>query len=165
MIFGFPGEGEAERRESIALIMDVCRRYPGAEFWTNIFTPYPGAPDHAARLRTGHRRSENAGRLGRFLSALHGAAVAEGPQAREVQTMREYLRVAFNRVPIGVQRKNTLQRVVHGMIGVPARWRLDHDFYSLSVRAVAEGLREPPGRSRRSRRWMRNNWRPRSVTC
>ena len=30
MIFGFPGEGEAERRESIALIMDVCRRFPGA---------------------------------------------------------------------------------------------------------------------------------------
>lgn len=24
--------------------MDVCSRFPGAEFWTNIFTPYPGAP-------------------------------------------------------------------------------------------------------------------------
>ena len=24
--------------------MDVCRRFPGSEFWTNIFTPYPGAP-------------------------------------------------------------------------------------------------------------------------
>ena len=44
--------------------------------------------------------------------------------------MREYLRVAFNRVPIGVMRGDGLQRVVHGMIGVPARWRLDHDFYS-----------------------------------
>ena len=44
MIFGFPGEGEPERRESIKLIMDVCRKFPGAEFWTNIFTPYPGSP-------------------------------------------------------------------------------------------------------------------------
>ena len=24
--------------------MDICRKFPGAEFWTNIFTPYPGAP-------------------------------------------------------------------------------------------------------------------------
>ena len=24
--------------------MNICRRYPGAEFWTNIFTPYPGSP-------------------------------------------------------------------------------------------------------------------------
>src|SRR5262249_44873465 len=34
IIFGFPGEGDKERRETIQLIMDVCRRYPGAEFWT-----------------------------------------------------------------------------------------------------------------------------------
>ena len=47
-----------------------------------------------------------------------------------VQTMREYLRVAFQRVPIGLHPTRRLQRVVHGMIGVPARWRLDHDFYS-----------------------------------
>jgi anaerobic magnesium-protoporphyrin IX monomethyl ester cyclase len=44
--------------------------------------------------------------------------------------MREYLRVAFNRVPIGVQRKESLQRVVHGMIGLPARWRLDHELFT-----------------------------------
>jgi hypothetical protein len=47
--------------------------------------------------------------------------------------MREYLRLAFNRVPIGVQRKNRLQRVVHGMIGAPARWRLDRNVYSFPV--------------------------------
>ena len=44
IIFGYPGEGEGERRETVEFILDVCRRYPGAEFWTNIFTPYPGAP-------------------------------------------------------------------------------------------------------------------------
>ena len=39
-----PGEGAKERRETISFMMDVCRRFPGAEFWTNIFTPYPGSP-------------------------------------------------------------------------------------------------------------------------
>ena len=29
MIFGYPGEGRTERRESIQLIMNVCRKYPG----------------------------------------------------------------------------------------------------------------------------------------
>ena len=44
IIFAFPGEGAKERRETIDFVMDVCRKFPGAEFWTNIFTPYPGAP-------------------------------------------------------------------------------------------------------------------------
>jgi anaerobic magnesium-protoporphyrin IX monomethyl ester cyclase len=26
-------------------IMGVCRRLPGAEFWINIFTPYPWSPN------------------------------------------------------------------------------------------------------------------------
>ena len=49
IIFAYPGEGSNERRETIDFMMDVCRRFPGAEFWTNIFTPYPGSPimEHA----------------------------------------------------------------------------------------------------------------------
>src|SRR5262245_34871942 len=44
IIFGHPGEGVKERRETVQFMLDVCRRFPGAEFWTNIFTPYPGSP-------------------------------------------------------------------------------------------------------------------------
>ena len=44
MIFGYPGR----RREGAARIDRAddghLPPYPGAEFWTNIFTPYPGAP-------------------------------------------------------------------------------------------------------------------------
>ena len=44
IIFAYPGEGIVERSETVRFMMDMCRRFPGAEFWTNIFTPYPGAP-------------------------------------------------------------------------------------------------------------------------
>ena len=131
MIFGFPGEGEEERKESIALIMDVCRRYPGAEFWTNIFTPYPGAPVMQRAFELGIDVPKTLEGWVDFFPRYTVLPWLEGRRHREVQTMREYLRIAFNRVPIGLQRKNTLQRLVHGMIGVPARWRLDHSFYSL----------------------------------
>jgi radical SAM superfamily enzyme YgiQ (UPF0313 family) len=131
MIFGFPGEGEEERKESIALIMDVCRRYPGAEFWTNIFTPYPGAPVMQRAFELGIHVPKTLEGWVDFFPRYTVLPWLEGRRHREVQTMREYLRIAFNRVPIGVDRKNTLQRLVHGMIGVPARWRLDHGFYYL----------------------------------
>jgi hypothetical protein len=72
----------------------------------------------------------------------------KGRKHRDVQTMREYLRIAFNRVPIGVRRKNSLQRLVHGMIELPARWRLDHAFYAfpfeLWLKNLANRLVEPP---------------------
>jgi hypothetical protein len=72
----------------------------------------------------------------------------QGRKHREVQTMREYLRIAFHRVPIGIQKKNRLQRIMHGMIGVPARWRLDHGFYwlpfELWLKEMMNRLMQPP---------------------
>jgi radical SAM superfamily enzyme YgiQ (UPF0313 family) len=148
MIFGYPGEGEAERRESIQLIMDVCRRYPGAEFWTNIFTPYPGAPIMQRAFELGIDVPKTLEGWVDFFPRYTVLPWLKGRSHTNVQVMREYLRVAFNRVPIGIKRKNALQRVVHGMIGVPARWRLDHNFYwfpfELWLKDMVNKLVEPP---------------------
>ena len=148
MIFGFPGEGEKERRESVALIMDICRRYPGAEFWTNIFTPYPGAPIMQRAFELGIDVPKTLEGWVDFFPRYTVLPWLKGRKHSDVQKMREYLRVAFNRVPIGVQRKNSLQRLVHGMIEIPARWRLDHGLYAFPVelwlKDLANRLVEPP---------------------
>ena len=44
--------------------------------------------------------------------------------------MREYLRVAFDRKPIAVDRRSAVARTVHRAISLPARWRLRRDFYA-----------------------------------
>jgi radical SAM superfamily enzyme YgiQ (UPF0313 family) len=148
MIFGFPGEGEKERRESVALVMDICRRYPGAEFWTNIFTPYPGSPIMQRAFELGIDVPKTLEGWVDFFPRYNVLPWLKGRKHSEVQTMREYLRVAFNRVPIGVRRKNSLQRLVYGMIELPARWRLDHHVYSLPfelwLKDFANRLVEPP---------------------
>ena len=136
MIFGFPGEGGPERRESIRLVMDICRRFPGAEFWTNIFTPYPGAPVMNRAFELGIDVPKTLEAWADFFPRYTILPWLRGPEHREVQNMREYLRVAFHRVPIGMLSGMALQRIVHGMIGVPARWRLDHNFYSFPFELV-----------------------------
>jgi len=133
MIFGFPGEGEAERRDSIRLIMDVCRRYPGAEFWTNIFTPYPGSPVMQRAFELGFETPKTFEGWVDFFPRYTKLPWLRGRDHERLQTMREYLRLAFHRIPIGVQKKNSLQRLLHGAIAMPARWRLDHDVYSFPV--------------------------------
>src|SRR6266436_3580765 len=148
MIFGYPGEGEKEKRESVALIMDICRRYPGAEFWTNIFTPYPGAPimEHAFEL--GIHVPKTFEEWSDFFPRYTTLPWLKGKRHRRVQTMCEYMRIAFHRVPIGNHRKHPLNGLIHEMIGAPARWRLDHDYYSLPVelwlKNVANRYFQPP---------------------
>jgi radical SAM superfamily enzyme YgiQ (UPF0313 family) len=130
MIFGYPGEGEKERRESIALIMDICRRFPGAEFWTNIFTPYPGSPVMERAFELGIDVPKSLEGWADFFPRYTVLPWLKGRKHHRLQTMREYLRVAFHRVPIAADRRNRVTRAVHEAISVPARWRLDHDFYA-----------------------------------
>jgi len=133
IIFGYPGEGVKERRETINFMMDACRRFPGAEFWTNIFTPYPGSPIF-------HRAQE----LGIDVpSSLEGwvdyfprytvLPWLKGKDHEHVQAMRDYLRIAFDRAPIAADRHGWLAKAMRHLTSRPSRWRLDHDFYSFPV--------------------------------
>jgi radical SAM superfamily enzyme YgiQ (UPF0313 family) len=148
MIFGFPGEGDVERRESIQLIMDICRKYPGAEFWTNIFTPYPGAPILDRAFELGIDVPKTLEGWVEFFPRYTVLPWLKGKKHREVQTMREYLRVAFNRKPIGLTKKHPVNQFVHNLISYPARARLDRNFYSfpveLWVKNMANRVLTPP---------------------
>jgi radical SAM superfamily enzyme YgiQ (UPF0313 family) len=133
IIFGYPGEGSKERRETVDFMMDVCERFPGAEFWTNIFTPYPGSPifHRAKELEIEVPRSLE-GWLDYFpryttLPWLNGKA------HQRVQRMRDYLRIAFDRAPIAAKGPGGVARTVKHFTAYPARWRLRHDVYGLPI--------------------------------
>lgn len=133
MIFGFPGETDADQRDSIKLIMRICRRYPQAEFWTNIFTPYPGSPIMKKAFELGIQVPKSFEGWADFFPRYTVLPWLKGAKHQRVQRMREYLRIAFNRVPIGVQQKHPVNRLVHRTISLPARLRLDHDVYGAPV--------------------------------
>src|SRR5579871_942438 len=129
LIFGYPGEGEKERRESIDLIMKVCRKYPGAEFWTNIFTPYPGSPVMNKAFELGIQVPKKLEEWSDFFPKYTVLPWLKGKEHKRVQAMRDYIRVAFRRVNIGRFRKGLRARIAYWLISAPAQWRLDHDFY------------------------------------
>jgi anaerobic magnesium-protoporphyrin IX monomethyl ester cyclase len=130
LIFAYPGEGPKERRETIDFVMDVCRRFPGAEFWTNIFTPYPGSPimEHAQEL--GIRVPSTFEGWAEFFPRYTVLPWLSGREHKRLQIMREYLRMAFDRVPIALDTRKRSTRLAQKFLSLPARWRLDHDFYA-----------------------------------
>jgi radical SAM superfamily enzyme YgiQ (UPF0313 family) len=148
LIFGYPGETEKERRESVLLMMNICRRYPGAEFWTNIFTPYPGSPIMQRAFELGIEVPKSLEGWADFFPRYTVLPWLRGREHERVQNMREFMRVAFHRVPIGKYRVPALNRVLFDLISRPARWRLDHHVYSFPVelwlRKGAQKLLTPP---------------------
>ena len=148
LIFGYPGETESERHESVKLMMNICRRYPGAEFWTNIFTPYPGSPIMQHAFEFGIEVPKTLEGWVEFFPRYTVLPWLKGRDHRRVQVMREYMRVAFHRVPIGKYRTNGLSRAVFNLISGPARWRLDHHVYAfpaeLWARQALQKVLTPP---------------------
>jgi radical SAM superfamily enzyme YgiQ (UPF0313 family) len=133
IIFAYPGEGNKERRETIDFMMDVCRRFPGAEFWTNIFTPYPGSPimDEAEEL--GIRVPDTLEGWADFFPRYTVLPWLSGREHKRLQVTRDYLRIAFDRVPIAADTRKRFTRITQKVLSLPARWRLDHDVYGLPV--------------------------------
>lgn len=130
IIFGFPGEGARERRETVNFMMDVCRRFPGAEFWTNIFTPYPGSPIFHRARDLGIRVPESLEGWVDYFPRYTVLPWLQGRDHNRIQRMRDYLRIAFNRAPIAADRQNRFAKTIKHLTSYPARWRLDHDFYA-----------------------------------
>ena len=133
MIFAYPGEEERDRIESIRMIMNICRRYPGAEFWTNIFTPYPGSPVMERAFELGIQIPTTLDGWSDFFPRYTELPWLRGQKHRRLQTMREYLRMAFERTPVSLHRRDRFTRAVHELLALPSRWRLDHDFYELPL--------------------------------
>jgi len=133
IIFGFPGEGVKERRETINFMMDVCRRFPGAEFWTNIFTPYPGSPIFSRAKEIGIEVPKSLEGWSDYFPRYTVLPWLKGKEHERVQTMRDYLRIAFDRDPIAANQHGWAARAIRHLTGYPARWRLDHDFYDFPI--------------------------------
>ncbi len=160
IIFGFPGEGDSERRETLAFIMKLSRRFPGAEFWTNIFTPYPGAPILRRAEALGLKLPDTFEGWADFFPRSTVLPWLNGRDHQKVQRMREYLRIAFDRVPIAADRRRMPARMVDRAIRQPARWRLDHNFYSfpfeIGLRKAVNALCAPPKPKRIDRQLLVN---------
>jgi anaerobic magnesium-protoporphyrin IX monomethyl ester cyclase len=113
--------------------MDMCRRFPGAEFWTNIFTPYPGAPVMERAKEIGIEVPTSFEGWADFFPRYTKLPWLNGREHQRLQVMRDYLRVAFDRVPIAADRRSRFTRTAQKCISLPARWRLEHDALALPV--------------------------------
>jgi radical SAM superfamily enzyme YgiQ (UPF0313 family) len=129
LIFGYPGETEADRVETLRTMSDIARQFWNVSFSPNIFTPYPGIPIWGQLREMGMREPQSLEEwaelpLGRnMLPWLQGKELAKLWRMLEFFLLNNQLRKATKDHP-------RLRTGIRRALGAPLRWRLRSNQYS-----------------------------------
>jgi radical SAM superfamily enzyme YgiQ (UPF0313 family) len=131
LIFGLPGESESDRRQTLAMIREVKSQSPTTEFHSNIYTPYPGAPNFRHAISMGLREPGSLEEWADFYPKFQRLPWIDEGTHQHIQRMRDYIRIAYGAAP--VRARSTLRETAHRALAPIARARLNRDRYGLPL--------------------------------
>ncbi len=129
LIFGYPGETEADRLITFRTMSDIARQFSNVNFSPNIFTPYPGIPIWPQLRALGVAEPKSLREwmempLGaNFLPWLKGTELARLHRMLDYFLLNSQIRRANRSYPL-------LRRAVRRIVESPVRWRLNSSRYS-----------------------------------
>jgi len=129
LIFGYPGETEADRIITFQTMSDIGRQFRNVRFSPNIFTPYPGIPIWPQLRELGVHEPKS---LLEWMDMPLGANLLpwlRGAELARLNRMLDYflLQNQLNRQGKSESPLTSLMRVV---VQAPIRWRLHSSNYS-----------------------------------
>ncbi len=131
LIFGLPDETEDDRRQTLALIREIKTKYPTTEFHSNIYTPYPGAPNFRHAVDMGLQEPDSLEQWAEFYPKFQRLPWIDDRTHRQIQRMRDYIRIAYGAAP--VRPRSGVREAAHRMLAPIARARLNRDHYAMPV--------------------------------
>jgi radical SAM superfamily enzyme YgiQ (UPF0313 family) len=129
LIFGYPGETEADRIITFQTMSDIGRQFSNVSFSPNIFTPYPGIPIWPQLREMGVPEPKN---LCEWMDMPLGANMLPWLRGRELARLQRMLNYFLLNNQIDRRHKNysLLRRAVRFIVQTPIRWRLRSSRYS-----------------------------------
>ena len=131
LIFALPDETGHDRRQTLAMIREIKSQYPTTEFHSNIYTPYPGAPNFRHAVEMGLREPESLEQWADFYPKFQRLPWIDDKTHEQIQRMRDYIRIAYGAAP--VRRRSSVREAAHRVLAPIARARLNSDRYSMPV--------------------------------
>jgi anaerobic magnesium-protoporphyrin IX monomethyl ester cyclase len=128
LIFGYPGETEKDRVETLETMNRIAQVYRNVSFSPNIFTPYPGIPIWPQLKELGVREPST---LEEWASLPLGKNVLpwlQGAQLSRLQRMLDYFMVN-NNIRKTMQHARFTGRLLNAFLSAPIRWRLRSRFF------------------------------------
>jgi radical SAM superfamily enzyme YgiQ (UPF0313 family) len=124
LIFGLPAEEEADLRDTMEVVDRIGRANPDADFFTNIFSPYPGSPIWPLAVSRGVREPRSLEEWADFYPKIQVLPWLQGAQHARVQRLRDYIRLGYTAGQIVVERGGGLRGLLRRGLRAAARWRL-----------------------------------------
>ena len=130
LIFGLPGETGEDRRKTMKMVSEIKRRFPAAEFHSNIYTPYPGAPSFNKAVELGLKAPGTLEEWGVFYPKFQRLPWLDEATHARIQRIREYIRIGYGATPI---RRSRAREIVLRLLAPAARLRMRMDQFSVPV--------------------------------
>jgi anaerobic magnesium-protoporphyrin IX monomethyl ester cyclase len=133
LIFGYPGEEECHRRETLRVMSDIGGRFDNVTFSPNIFTPYPGIPIWPDLKERGVREPETLEAWADVDLGSNNLPWLRGKSFDTLQRSISYLLIdnALNKA----HRKSTspTMQSALSLLRKPLHWRLRNHFFGWPV--------------------------------
>lgn len=132
LIFGYPGETEDHRVETLRTMSEIAREFWNVSFSPNIFTPYPGIPIWPELRELGVREPKSLIEWANLPLGQNILPWLQGPELARLKRMLEYFLVN-NQLRKATVGHPTLRGTVRRVLGAPLRWRIRKNKYSFPV--------------------------------
>jgi radical SAM superfamily enzyme YgiQ (UPF0313 family) len=142
LIFGFPGETEEHRSETLGVMAEIAARFDNVNFSPNLFTPYPGIPAWADLERRGVRQPDS---LEGWRDLALGADVLpwiHGQAGRRIRQSMSLFLLANDVAKRARRTDSPAERFWLRSLRKPLSWRLRRQFFRWPVELWLYQLRQ-----------------------
>ena len=129
LIFGYPGETETDRVETLSTMSDIARQFWNVSFSPNIFTPYPGIPIWPELRAAGLREPQTLEEWAELPLGRNTLPWLQGKELGRLWRMLEFF-LLNNQLRKATKDHPRLRAGVRRVLGAPLRWRIRTKRYS-----------------------------------
>jgi radical SAM superfamily enzyme YgiQ (UPF0313 family) len=129
LIFGYPGETEADRITTFKTMSDIGQQFHNVSFSPNIFTPYPGIPIWPQLRELGVPEPKSLSAWGEMALGANMLPWLKGAELAHLNRMLDYF-LLNNQLRKRAKRESWTRRLTRFAVQAPIRWRLRSSRYS-----------------------------------
>ncbi len=133
LIFGYPGEEESHRRETLRVMGDIAARFDNVTFSPNVFVPYPGIPIWPQLRERGLREPETLAGWADIDLGSNSLPWLGGRAYETLQRGISYFLLANQLNKIRRKSNSAALQSFVNMLRRPLHWRLRHHCFGWPV--------------------------------